>query len=102
MPIYEYRCQDCQSVNSVFLRSFSSPTPTSCQFCAGEHLQRIMSRVAYLRSESDKLDQLDPKYSKMVDQALGKAPVNSDPDYHMKNMVPFSRAKEKGEPYFKE
>ena len=102
MPIYEYRCQDCQSVNSVFLRSFSSATPTSCQFCAGDQLQRIISRVTHVRSESDKLSQLDPKYLKMVDQALGKAPTNSDPDYHMKNMVPFSQAKETGEPYFKE
>lgn len=102
MPIYEYRCQNCRSVNSVFLRSFSSPAPASCQFCAGDQLQRIMSQVAYLRSESDKFSQLDPKYIKMVDQALGNAPANSDPDYHMKSMVPFSQAKETGEPYFKE
>ena len=102
MPIYEYRCQECQLVNSVFLRAFSSPTPTNCQFCAGGQLQRIMSRVTYVRSESDKFSQLDPKYLKMVDRALGNAPANSDPDYHMNKMVPFSQAKETGEPYFKE
>ncbi len=102
MPIYEYRCQDCQGVNSVFLRSFNSPAPTNCQLCEGGSLRRIMSRVAYVKSESAKLAQLDPKYFKMVDQALGQAPANSDPDYHMKNMTPFSQAKEKGEPYFKE
>ncbi len=102
MPIYEYRCQDCGGVNSVFLRSMSSPDPSSCRLCEGSSLQRIMSRVAYLRSESDKLDQLDPKYFKMVDQALANAPANSDPDFHMKSMVPFSQAREHGEPYFKE
>lgn len=102
MPIYEYRCQDCQSVNSVFLRSFTSPSPTACQFCSGDQLQRIMSQVTYVRSEADKFSQLDPKYLKMVDHALGNAPANSDPDYHMKNMVPFSQAKETGDPYFKE
>lgn len=102
MPIYEYRCQDCQSVNSVFLRSFSSQDPSSCKFCAGSQLQRIISQIAYVRSEADKFAQLDPKYTKMVDQALGNAPASSDPDYHMNKMVPFSQAKEKGEPYFKE
>ncbi len=102
MPIYEYRCQDCQSVNSAFLRSFSSPAPSSCQFCASDQLQRIMSRIAYVRSEADKFAQLDSKYVRMVDQALGKAPANSDPDFHMNKMVPFSQAKEAGEPYFKE
>ena len=102
MPIYEYRCHDCGGVNSVFLRSMSSPDPSNCKLCEGGNLRRIMSRVAYLRSEADKMDQLDPKYFKMVDKALANAPANSDPDFHMNKMVPFNRAKEKGEPYFKE
>jgi putative FmdB family regulatory protein len=102
VPIYEYRCNDCGSVNSVFLRTMNSPDPTNCSSCESGVLHRIISRVAYLRSESDKLEQLDPKYFKMVDQALANAPANSDPDFHMNKMVPFSQAKEKGEPYFKE
>ena len=102
MPIYEYRCEGCGGVNSVYVRSFSSADPTSCQLCGGEALHRIISRVAYIRSDADKMEQLDPKYHKMVDQAIGRAPANSDPDYHMNRMVPFSQAREKGEPYFKE
>ena len=102
MPIYEYRCDGCGEVNSVYLRSFSSADPTACQICGEGSLHRIISRVAYIRSEMDKLEQLDPKYHKMVDQAIANAPANSDPDYHMNRMVPFSQAKEKGKPYFKE
>ena len=102
MPIYEYRCEGCSEVNSAYLRSFSSPDPASCRLCGGEALHRIISRVAYIRSEMDKIEQLDPKYHKMVDEAIARAPANSDPDYHMNRMVPFSQAKEKGEPYFKE
>lgn len=102
MPIYEYRCEGCAGVSTVYLRTFSSADPAECQLCGGGSLRRIISRVAYIRSEADKLEQLDPKYYKMVDQALANAPANSDPDYHMDRMVPFSQAKEKGEPYFKE
>jgi len=101
VPVYEYRCEGCGGVNSVYLRTFSSAEPDEFRICGGS-LRRIISRVAYLRSEADKLEQLDPKYYKMVDQALANAPANSDPDYHMDRMVPFSAAKEKGEPYFKE
>ena len=46
--------------------------------------------------------QLDPKYYKMVDQAMSKSPKDTDPEHHLSNMVPFSQAKERGEPYFKE
>ena len=102
MPIYEYRCQSCGVVSDVFLRSMNAPDPDSCGRCRGGPLQRLISRVAYHRSEADKLEQLDPKYHKMVDQALAQAPASSDPDYHLNRMVPFSRAKETGEPYFKE
>ena len=102
MPIYEYRCQDCGNTNSFYLRSYGSVPPTDCQHCGGGQLQRIISNVAYIKSESDKLAQLDPKYYKMVDQAMAKAPRDTDPDYHMRKMVPFSKAKETGEPYFKE
>ena len=102
MPIYEYRCHQCGGVNSVFLRSMSSPDPSDCRLCGSAGLQRIISRVAYLRSDADKLEQLDPKYYKMVDQALSNAPADSDPGFHMNKMVPFSQAKETGEPYFKE
>ena len=102
MPIYEYRCRQCGGVNSVFLRSMSSPDPSNCGLCNSEGLERIISRVAYLRSEADKMEQLDPRYFKMVDQALANAPPDSDPGFHMNKMVPFSQARETGEPYFKE
>ena len=61
-----------------------------------------MSSFAYVKSEATKLSQLDPKYHKMVDKALANAPAESDPNYYMRKMVPFSSAPEKGEPYFKE
>ena len=96
MPIYEYRCESCgrgqQRLPAVL--QFSAD-PTSCQICGGD-LRRIISRVAYIRSEMDKIEQLDPRYHKMVDEAIARAPANSDPDYHMNRMVPFSSGQGEG------
>jgi len=102
MPIYEYRCQDCNIADSFFLRSYESPAPSNCRHCDSEGLNRIISAFTYVKSEATKRAELDPKYHNMVNQAIAKAPRDSHPDYHMKNMVPFSKAKTTGEPYFKE
>lgn len=102
MPIYEYRCQLCRNTSSFYLRTFSAATPSNCQHCDSPEIHRILSSFAYVKSEATKLSQLDPKYHKMVDKALANAPAESDPNYYMRKMVPFSSASEKGEPYFKE
>lgn len=62
MPIYEYRCHDCRRRVSLFYRSFSDieDEPT-CPRCGGTHLTRLISRVAVVRSEESRLDDLaDP------------------------------------------
>lgn len=62
MPIYEYRCRDCRRRVSLFYRSFSDTRdePT-CPRCGGTQLNRLISRVAIVRSEEGHLDDLtDP------------------------------------------
>ena len=102
MPIYEYRCRLCDNTSSFYLRTFSASQPSNCQHCDSPEIHRIISSFAYLKSEATKLQQLDPKYHKMVDRAIAKAPPESDPSFYTRKMVPFSSAPEKGEPYFKE
>ncbi len=102
MPVYEYRCQQCGEISSFFLKTYGADPQSGCKHCQSPALQRIISAVAYLRSEADKMAQLDPKYGKMVDRALANAPSDSNPDYFVRKMVPFSQAKERGDPYFKE
>ena len=102
MPIYEYRCQHCQQVSSYFVKTYGAEPLSRCTHCESRDLQRIMSSVAYIRSEADKLAQLDPKYTKMVDRALAKSPGDTSPDHYVDKMIPFSKAKEQGDPYFKE
>ena len=63
MPIYEYRCQDCRRRVSVFWRSFSEAADgeATCPRCGSRNLTRLVSKVAVLRSEESRLDDLaDP------------------------------------------
>jgi putative FmdB family regulatory protein len=62
MPIYEYRCHDCRRRVNLFYRSFAAiqDEPT-CPRCGGINLTRLISRVAVVRSEESRLDDLaDP------------------------------------------
>ncbi len=43
MPLYEFSCQNCGSLNE-FLMNISSPTPDSCQKCQAGPLVKIISR----------------------------------------------------------
>lgn len=63
MPIYEYYCDDCKRRVNVFFRSISEAENerARCPRCGGEHLQRLVSRVAVLKSEESRLEDLaDP------------------------------------------
>lgn len=61
MPIYEYRCQDCRRRVSVFVRNFSETVVPVCDRCGSENVRRLFSRVAVLRSEESRLEDLaDP------------------------------------------
>ncbi len=63
MPIYEYRCLDCHRRTSILWRSFSEveSRPPRCARCGSTNLVRLVSRVAILRSEESRLEDLaDP------------------------------------------
>jgi putative FmdB family regulatory protein len=62
MPLYEYRCKDCRHRVSVF-QSYSDygKIQPACPDCGGGHLERLISRVRFARSEESRLDWLaDP------------------------------------------
>ena len=61
MPIYEFRCQECGRKSSFLLLSINSPFEPRCQYCGSQILVRLVSRVAVLRSEESRLENLaDP------------------------------------------
>jgi putative FmdB family regulatory protein len=63
MPIYEYRCGACRRRVDLYYQSFSAAenaVPT-CSHCGSQQLSRLVSRVAQLKSEDSRLEDLaDP------------------------------------------
>jgi len=46
MPIYEYRCLDCQSEHE-FIQKFSDPPKTECPKCGGR-LEKLISNTSFV------------------------------------------------------
>ena len=68
MPIYEYQCRSCGRRAQLFFRSFSAVSTPTCPHCQSTELERRVSRVSQLRSESSQLDYFsDPTNLEDVD-----------------------------------
>jgi putative FmdB family regulatory protein len=73
MPIYEYRCHDCKRRVSILWRCFrqleDKEAAPHCPRCGGTNLTRLISRVAVVRSEEGRLDDLaDPSMLAGLDE----------------------------------
>ncbi|MCX7966394.1 MAG: zinc ribbon domain-containing protein [Syntrophorhabdaceae bacterium] len=61
MPIYEYRCNDCKKISSFLLLRISEEIDPYCKTCGSKNVNRIISRVAVLKSEEKRMESLlDP------------------------------------------
>ena len=79
MPIYEYRCRSCRHKSSVLWRNFSPPESIDCEQCGNGDTTRVISSVAFHKSLSTRLSELDPRYDKMVDAAAAST-SEADPN----------------------
>lgn len=61
MPIYEFSCNDCGRLTSVFTRTMGSEAKAQCKHCGSRKLARAPSRFAYHRSESRVLEEYGPE-----------------------------------------
>lgn len=61
MPIYEYHCEDCRRKVSVFFRTMSEAATVApqCPRCAGLKLHKLVSKVAFVRSDESRMEGLD-------------------------------------------
>ena len=61
MPIYEYRCNACRRRVNIWVQSYTPPENPICDRCGSQDLTRLISRVAFVRSEEARLEALaDP------------------------------------------
>lgn len=92
MPIYEFRCRKCEEVTSLLWRSDTTMDDVVCKHCGHRELDKILSRIAVHRDMSSRLDNLDPRYDKMVEHAVKSTP-EADPNRHLDKMKPFINKK---------
>lgn len=97
MPIYVYQCGRCDVRTEVFSRRRNAERQVVCEACGSAELARVFTPFAIYRSEVDKLEGLDPKYYKRVDQAIAST-AEADPMRHLRRMTPFDHAADPGEP----
>jgi len=60
MPIYEYRCGACRRRSSLYYQTFASAERAEphCEHCGSADVSRLVSRVAILKSEESRMDDL--------------------------------------------
>jgi putative FmdB family regulatory protein len=71
MPIYDFRCADCGRRSSLLYQTFAAAESAEprCEHCGSGAVNRLVSRVAVLKSEESRLDDLaDPSAFGDVDE----------------------------------
>ena len=71
MPVYEYRCGSCRRRSSKLFRTFAEVATPECPYCgaAPEQMSKLISRVAVMKSEEARLEQMaDPSMFADVDE----------------------------------
>jgi len=91
MPVYEYRCRNCDRKTSKLWRNYSPPDAIECTACGSTETNRVISSVAFHKSISTQLADLDPKYDKMVDAAAAST-ADNDPNRFLRKATPLSEA----------
>jgi len=60
MPIYEFKCVKCGAVKSILVHTYRTPDDLVCDSCGSGDLKRIISRVNYHQSDSERLSSYNP------------------------------------------
>lgn len=78
MPLYEFKCSKCGTVEEVFKRSIQTDVePPPCPKRGkerGHQMRRIVSKFARHLTMADQLAEAEAKWGKEVDAAMGPEP----------------------------
>lgn len=67
MPVYEYRCQDCNKKFSALIGVVAAADDEKCPNCGSANTAKLVSRFARYRSEDDRIDQMADHFETMGD-----------------------------------
>ena len=56
MPLYEYRCGECQQVTSVLIRTASGGNQPACDYCESANTEKIFSKFSFRGSWGSSLN----------------------------------------------
>lgn len=51
MPIYEFRCVNCDNIQELIVTGSGQEVEMKCEACGGEELERVLSRTNYSMGE---------------------------------------------------
>ncbi len=69
MPIYEYYCNSCKKISAFLLLRATEEVEPYCRYCESRSVRRILSRVAVLKSEEQRMESLlDPSKLGDIDE----------------------------------
>jgi len=78
MPLYEFMCKKCGSLDEVFSRTMLAEVTTpKCKSAGrekGHEMTRIVSKFARHKTVADQLSDAEAKWGKEVDAAMGPEP----------------------------
>ena len=72
MPVYVFECAACRSRSELFVRSINASFQRICPSCRSANVTPVFTPFSVLRSAADKVDSLDPRYTRMVDDAYAR------------------------------
>jgi putative FmdB family regulatory protein len=67
MPIYEFTCNDCKKLTSVFTKTMGADVDAQCQHCGSKKMSRALSKFAYHQSTSQVLDRYGAEPASLED-----------------------------------
>ena len=67
MPIYEYRCNQCQGRSSQFVSNSEESSIVECAHCGSTNRTRIFSAFSVHQSEASRLAKMDSSKTRDLD-----------------------------------